>query len=61
MELKINKNDKEACKKLGLENLKQIDFYNLDGFKKLKTFVIFKNSSERDKIIDHYNKVYSSI
>jgi hypothetical protein len=57
MENTIMKNEKEACKKLGLSNLKQIDFYNLDGFRKIKTFVVFKHSSERDKIIEHFNKV----
>jgi hypothetical protein len=57
LEEKILKNDKLVRKTLGLSNLKNIDFYNLKGFKKIKTFVTFKQSSDRDRILENYQKV----
>ena len=57
LEEKILKNDEIVRNKLGLTNLKHIDFYNLKGFRKLKTFVIFKRSEDRDRILKQFQTV----
>lgn len=54
---KILTSESLACKALGLNNLKHIDFYNLEGFRIIKTFVVFKHSKDRDRILDQYKKV----
>lgn len=47
----------KAKNKLGIEDLKKIDFYELQGFKILSTYIVFENSSDRDRILAQFKKV----
>lgn len=53
----IVKQESIVKKKLGNEDLKQIDFYDLKGFRKVDCFVVFENTSDKLKILNSFQKV----
>ena len=49
----------KAKNKLGIDELKKIDFYDLRGLKILSTFVVFVNSNDRDRILNQFKQVFN--
>lgn len=43
--------------KLGVINLKNIDFYSIQGFRIVKAFVVFQSTDQRDKILESFAEV----
>lgn len=44
--------------KLGVINLKNIDFYSIQGFRIVKAFVVFQSTDQRDKILESFAEVW---
>lgn len=54
---KIKKNEKLAKKKLKIDKLKYLDFYNIEGLRIIKMFVVFESISDKNLFYKSFNEV----